>query len=210
MKTYTLRSSRACAIAQGGLSATMDTGLTALRDIHGLDPVPWWPLAPGWWYLLGLVALVALAIGIRYWLIYHGPWLGWRGDARRQLRSLKKAAQTEEPREVAGRLSELLRRIAMARTGRREAAGLTGDLWLHWLEEHDNTGFDWEQRAQVLLVAPYMPPAMAVKREELAELIHAAIRWIDASKPVSDKKSVLRRLQGLMASILPKDESARV
>ena len=46
-----------------------------------------------------------------------------RGDARRQLRSLKKALPTDDPREVAGKLSELLRRIAMARTRRREAAG---------------------------------------------------------------------------------------
>ena len=184
--------------------------MTALRDIHGLDMVPWWPLATGWWYVLGLVALVPLVIGIHYWLRYNGPFLGWRGDARRKLRLLNKALATANPREVAGRLSELLRRIAMARTGRREAAGLTGEMWLHWLEEHDNTGFNWEQRGQVLLVAPYMPPAMAVGREELSELIVAAIRWIDASEPAADKMSFLNRTKGFITGLLPKGESARV
>ena len=159
----------------------MDTGTAVLRDIHGLDAIPWWPLAPGWWYLAGLVGLLLLAIGIRYWLIYNAAWLGWRGDARRQLRDLKKALPDEDPHVVAGRLSELLRRIAMARSGRREAAGLTGDTWLHWLVEHDNSGFDWERHGQVLLTAPYMPPAMAVERDELASLIRAATSWIDAS-----------------------------
>ena len=62
----------------------------ALRDIHGLDSVSWLPLAPGWWYLLGLVLALLLLAGIRYWLIYNGPWLGWRGDARRQLRVLNR------------------------------------------------------------------------------------------------------------------------
>jgi len=184
--------------------------MTALRDIHGLDSVPWWPLAPGWWYVIGLVVFIVTGIGIRYLLIYYGPWLGWRGDARRQLRLLKKASLIDNPRDVAGRLSELLRRIAMARTGRREAAGLTGDLWLHWLVEHDNTGFDWEQRGQVLLVAPYMPPAMAVEREELSALINAAIHWIDASEPASDNKNFLERLKGFIAGVLPKGESAHV
>lgn len=156
----------------------------ALRDIHGLDPVSWFPLAPGWWYLLGLLAIALLLVGMRYWLLYNGPWVGWRGDARRRLRQLKKAlARGGEPRDIADQLSELLRRIAMARSGRREAAGLTGDSWLRWLQEHDSSGFDWATRGQVLLVAPYMPPAMAVQKEELGRLIRAAIHWVDAARP---------------------------
>lgn len=156
----------------------------ALRDIHGLDAVSWFPLAPGWGYLLALLAVGLLLVGMRYWLLYNGPWVGWRGDARRRLRQLKKAlARGGEPREIADQLSELLRRIAMARSGRREAAGLTGDSWLRWLQEHDSSGFDWSTRGQVLLVAPYMPPAMAVQKEELGRLIRAAMRWVDAARP---------------------------
>jgi hypothetical protein len=39
-----------------------------LRDIHGLDGVPWWPLAPGWWYVLAAIALVPVVIAMGYWL----------------------------------------------------------------------------------------------------------------------------------------------
>jgi hypothetical protein len=180
-----------------------------LRDIHGLDVVPWLPLAPGWWYIAGLVGLLLLSIGIRYWLIYNVGWLGWRGDARRRLRALKKALPSEDPHVVAGRLSELLRRIAMVRSGRREAAGLTGDTWLHWLMEHDNTGFDWERRGQVLLTAPYMPPAMPVERDDLAILIRAATRWIDASRPARQKTDVSQRIKGLLSGALGKVGATR-
>ncbi|MGB5717451.1 MAG: DUF4381 domain-containing protein [Gammaproteobacteria bacterium] len=179
----------------------MDTGATVLRDIHGLDAVPWWPLAPGWWYLAGLVCLLLLSIGIRYWLFYNAGWLGWRGDARRQLRKLKQSLATEDPHVVAGKLSELLRRIAMVRSGRQQAAGLTGDTWLQWLAEHDRTGFDWAQHGQVLLTAPYMPPAMTVERAELARLIRAATHWIDASRPAKRNVALSQRFRRLLAGI---------
>ena len=177
----------------------MEPGTLVLRDIHGLDAIPWWPLAPGWWYLLGLAGLLVLLALLREWMIYSGIWLGWRADARRQLRAmkkalrledqhlpaLKKALRTEDPRVLAGRLSELLRRIAMARSGRREAAGLTGDDWLQWLNANDSSRFDWEERGQMLLTAPYMPPAMEVQRKELAALISATGRLIDTKDPAS-------------------------
>jgi len=161
----------------------MDSVSDVLRDIHGLGSVSVFPLAPGWWYLLGLIAVVLLLLAIRNWLIYNGTWMGWRGDARRQLRHLKKTLAKGDARQIADQLSELLRRIAMARSGRREAAGLTGDAWLIWLHEHDTSGFDWETRGQVLLVAPYMPPSMGVQKNELVRLIRAAMRWVDESGP---------------------------
>ena len=73
----------------------MEAGTTVLRDIHGLDAIPWLPLAPGWWYLAGLVGLLLLLIATRYWLIYKTGWLGWRGDAYRQLRELKRPCQVK-------------------------------------------------------------------------------------------------------------------
>jgi len=165
----------------------MDATTAILRDIHDLDSVPWWPPAPGWWVVFGLVALLLLAAGLRYWIRYSGIMPGWRGDARRQLRALQKALRQEQPRDVAGRLSTLMRRIAMARSGRREAAGLSGDNWLNWLEENDSTGFSWTKRGHMLLEAPYMPPARAVERKEVARLVVAAKRWVDSATPASGK-----------------------
>jgi hypothetical protein len=92
----------------------------------------------------------------------------------------------------------------MARSGRREAAGITGDAWLIWLEEHDDSGFDWRTRGQVLLVAPYMPPAMTVQKDELRNLIRAATRWVDASRPVRRTQGVsLAGFRQMLRTLLP-------
>jgi len=43
----------------------MEPGTLVLRDIHGLDQVPLWPMAPGWWYLIGALGLLLLlALGL--------------------------------------------------------------------------------------------------------------------------------------------------
>ena len=161
---------------------------TALRDIHGLDAIPWLPLAPGWWFVIVTAGLLLLLFAALYWMPRHTVWFGWRADARRQLRLLKKALKTEDPQDIAGRLSELLRRIAVVHGGRQKTAGLTGEDWLQWLAASDNSGFDWEYHGQMLLTAPYMPPTMSVERRQLARLINAAGRWIIMSA-TSRKKS---------------------
>jgi hypothetical protein len=182
----------------------MDSFPDTLRDIHGLDGVPWWPPATGWWYVRAAVALVPVAIAMLYWLTYNGPWLGWRSDARRKLSALRRELPKGNPRDVAGRLSELLRRIAMARSGRRVAAGLTGENWLHWLAEMDSSGFEWEKRGQMLLKAPYMPPSMEVERREVAALIRAATRWIDATKPARNSMDLRTRARVVWTGLLGK------
>ena len=53
----------------------MEPGTIVLRDIHGLDTIPWWPLATGWWYVIAVAGLLLLGVVIRYWMIYTGVWL---------------------------------------------------------------------------------------------------------------------------------------
>jgi Domain of unknown function (DUF4381) len=168
----------------------MENGSTILRDIHDLDAIPWWPPAPGWWVLAGLLVLLLLAALLRYWLRYSGIMPGWRGDARRHLRALRRDLVKVEPREIAGRLSTLLRRIAMARGGRRQAAGLAGDVWLDWLEQHDTSGFRWTRHGRILLAAPYMPPQSAVARKEVARLVNAARKWVETVTPEDRKPGI--------------------
>lgn len=178
-----------------------------LRDIHDLDAIPWWPLATGWWWVIGLIVLVSLLAGVRYWIRYSGIIPGWRGDARRQLRELKKALHHDDPRDVAGRLSVLLRRIAMARSDRRQAAGLSGDRWLTWLEQNDSTGFSWTQAGRALLQAPYMPPDMSIQREEVMQLVVAATHWVDTT-PAIDGTAGLRWFEKIRIPRLRKADGA--
>ena len=149
-----------------------------LRDIRGLDAVPWWPPGPGWWLLA--VLCIALAITL-FHLARHlrrYPLGSWHRSAWRELHRLRKQAQAMPPEQLASALSELLRRIAIARVGREQAAALTGERWLAWLQEHDPAGFAWSEHGKPLLTLPYAPPdAQLAGREQLLDLVDATFAW---------------------------------
>jgi len=154
--------------------------VSRLRDIQGLDPVPWWPLAPGWWLLalLALMLLFALVTLVRNLRRY--PAGSWRRHAWKQLRSLRQAAYHMPAQQLAGELSELMRRIAIARLGRARAAGLSGERWLEWLQQHDPSGFAWSRHGRPLLTLPYAPPDDSQDNgKQLLPLIDAAFIWVD-------------------------------
>jgi len=152
-----------------------------LRDIRGLDSIPWWPPAVGWW-LLAFGLILTLWLLWRYWPGLRLPALvgvTWRWDAARQLRELRRRIGNQDTKLSAGELSELLRRIAMARHGRDACAGLTGTDWLDWLAEHDPKGFDWTDEGLLLLNLPYAPPgAGEAETKQLRRLVDAAQFWI--------------------------------
>ncbi len=164
--------------------------LRQLRDIHGIDPVGWWPPAIGWW-LLALGA--ATAVGLLFWLardLYRYPWGSWRRDARDRLIRLRRQLKTRPPRETAAELSELMRRIAMARFEREDCASLTGDDWLQWLERHDPIGFPWATHGRPMTRLPYAPGSGKTTDDNAARaglklLLDAALRWSAAK---ADKK----------------------
>ena len=104
--------------------------LSDLRDIHLPGAVTLWPLAPGWWLILG--GLLALALGVHLVL-------------RARRRSLKRAAVREldgieasfrnsgDVARLALSLATLLRRVAIARFPRRDVASLHGRDWSRFL-----------------------------------------------------------------------------
>ena len=111
----------------------MDPELIPLRDLHLPDMVGWWPLAPGWWFLI-----VLAAAGVLY-LLYK-QFLKWRWNAARRL-ALSELARLQQSYEqgtdaliLAKEVSELLRRSMLAYAPRGDVAGLTGAGWLEWLD----------------------------------------------------------------------------
>ncbi|MBT2970051.1 MAG: hypothetical protein B6D72_14905 [gamma proteobacterium symbiont of Ctena orbiculata] len=149
-----------------------------LRDIRGLDPAPWWPPAPGWWMVLLLLLLIGVLIwGVIRWRRLY-PLGRWQHDARRHLLALRRRIKREPAKQVAGELSELLRRIAIARCGRENTAALTDEAWLDWLQRNDSSGFRWREKGELLLVLPYAPPERSADKGDLATLIDAAIHWV--------------------------------
>lgn len=163
-----------------------------LRDIRGLDESGWWLPAPGWW-LLAAIMLVLLWLGWRWYRARAMRREHWRREAYQRLLELKRGRRELGAKAAAGQLSELLRRMALARCDRRDCAGLAGDRWLHWLHENDPRGFDWPRKGKLLKQLPYAPDDGDTDGRELRPLINAAIRWVVSEDPARRRRSGQRR-----------------
>ena len=143
-----------------------------LRDLHLPEMIAWWPLAPGWWVLIGLAIC-----GLSYLL-----WQAFRkfqnNAARRKalsrLRYLKSEySWTGDATSLGVRLSELLRRAMLAYAPRDEVAGLTGEDWLQWLDRGLAEKFFTEGPGQILESLPYRKPDTATSDVDIDALIDA-------------------------------------
>jgi len=144
----------------------MADSLAQLLDIEGVDSVGWWPLAVGWWFVLGV--LVVCVLGVVFFV------RRWRRLRRRW--QFEAGVALDEVVSVVG-LSELVRRVAMCRFSRAECAGLEGEVWLRWLAEHDPGGFDWVAEGRCLVEAPFAP-VCDVERDVVVRLVKAIRVWV--------------------------------
>jgi len=135
----------------------MDPSELPLRDLHLPDPVGWWPLAPGWWFL---IALAMAGIG---WLLLKA-WRRHQFNAPRRyaIRSLARVEADylthRNPVLLGQQLSELLRRGMLAYAPRHEVAGLTGESWLAWLDRGLPVPYFHTEGGKSLLQLPYRNP----------------------------------------------------
>ena len=150
--------------------------LSQLRDIRGLDPVSWWPPAPGWWIILGVLMAIAVFVLIRL-RRRRAKEPGWQSEALDIVKGLR-ANQDAGIKQRASALSALLRRIAIKRFGRDACAGLEGKSWLTWLSKNDPGGFSWDHEGLLLIEAPYLPEDSARPAQNWSELLDAAEKWI--------------------------------
>ena len=128
-----------------------------LRDLHLPEPVGWWPLAPGWWILLLLLAAL-VAYGLTRWYQHRQ-----RNAARRYaLRTLSRYEaeylEHRNPVVLGKQLSQLLRRGMLAYAERDEIAGLTGEDWLNWLDRGMPLPYFHTEGGKSLLQLPYRNP----------------------------------------------------
>jgi heme exporter protein D len=147
--------------------------LAELRDIHLPPEVSWWPLAYGWW-LVAISLLVLLAFVVR--------------GIRRRRRSVKRFALEELKQleegfrvhqnsvELAVGLSELLRRMALARFARADVASLFGKRWVHFLTEHADGKH--QEVFTLLESSPYAPAQYVQEKLNAQQAIAATKDWI--------------------------------
>ncbi|MCF7978601.1 MAG: DUF4381 domain-containing protein [Chromatiaceae bacterium] len=184
----------------------MNPDLRTLRDIHDALGNPWWPLAPGWWLLLGLT-IAAVALGWHYRrarpILPAIPLLrigDWRWDARRELQRLRRDSGRASLKARLAELSELLKRIAMARHGRSACAGLHGQAWLDWLSAHDPDGFNWRQHGQLIVSAPYAPDIAEQATKNTPGSSRDRGRDLLPEQPIANRQRAEQQLEQLIAA----------
>ena len=160
--------------APGSKAASAPVGGTAgeleLRDIHLPAQPHSWPPAPGWWLLLALIVATAAAVAV----------LGWRHwrRARRRRRILAEleriGAQRTGPPLVAG-VAALLKRTALMTHPDADAAALSGDAWLGFLDRTGGDGQFANGPGRVLAAGPYAPTTEGLDKQALLAL---ARRWL--------------------------------
>ncbi len=111
--------------------------LDRLNDIVIPQDVSWWPLAPGWYVLFGLLLIVA------GWLLWRAA-DKWRANAYRRM-ALRELATLKDAASIA----ELLRRTALVVIPRAEVASSTGKEWVDWLATQSPVTVSPEVRHQL-------------------------------------------------------------
>lgn len=146
-------------------------GKNLIELLDMLAPVPqppaisMMPQTPGW-LVLGL-GLAGLAL-----------WGAGHLRARHRANAYRRAALAELALagDDAARIASLLRRTALAGFPREQVAGLSGDIWLSFLDQsYGGKGFSGDT-GQVLLAAPYRANTSDPALADLAR------RWISTHR----------------------------
>ncbi len=154
------------------MAATIDP-LAELRPIHWPEAISWWPPAPGW-YLLLLLLLLALVTGLLLRKRHQKP--STRSEALALLRQL--AQHDGDDRAFLAELNQHLKRIALARFPRQQAAGLSGRSWLVFLDDSSGGDAFTTGPGQALGQAPYQ---RRVQLDDRSELLALCEQWVEAT-----------------------------
>ena len=140
--------------------------LSGLKDIRLPIEPSFWPLAKGWYLLFISIVILSILIFI-FWKIYQNKPLPY---ALRELNKIKK----ENSNQSLKQLSQLLKRVAMAKFGRDAIAPLHEDEWQEFLLASAPQTLDKEQ-AEQLAYAIYNPnPKIPDKK-----LFLSSQKWIE-------------------------------
>ena len=128
--------------------------LAELKDIHLPEITGWWPPAIGWWLLLvlSLVLLLLVLLAIRKRRERMAP---YRAAMKEFDRITVDYRTHNDSIKLSQQLSILLRRIAISIMPRSEVAGLTGEMWLEYLDKLSGKTILCSDTGRQLLQAPY-------------------------------------------------------
>ena len=153
------------------------TSLDSLHDIVAPAPVPFWPPAPGWWWVFAFLvagAVIGLGFVFVWWQRnrYRREALSeWRRCDALLISGARRA-------EAIASLATLMKRVALSKFPREQVASLTGGSWLEFLRYSGGA----EQAGEWLEQVSYDPRIAGGVDERKAKEISAQVEaWIRGS-----------------------------
>lgn len=147
--------------------------LEQLRDIQYPEPLSWWPLAPGWYILSGILVLITTLSCI--WILRYLRKLRTKKNILGNLDQIRNKIKKEpHSTRLWAELSSFLKRFALLIYPKQDIEGLHGEAWLQFLNTQGRTKEFTDGIGALIISAPYQskPPEQA---EALLELIE---RWV--------------------------------
>ena len=172
-----------------------------LADIHLPDTISYWPVAPGWWILLGLLLFILLSI-----VFFKLRKKSQSYKKAQRLKQLKNQASTELqnikagykehgiPQRTVKQLSIFLRRFVLSLYPREKVASLTDQQWLLQLDELSQSKQFSKHYADLLIHVPYQSENKMIDNRLLSGLFKASEQLIEnlahQDTPVQEKARV--------------------
>jgi len=143
-----------------------------LRDIHLPAAIHWWPLAFGWWIVVGLILLLILSFFL-FAKLFRPSQL--KKQAEQALNRIEQRLSANHSAiQCLADLSVLLRRLTLQQNS-SDLAGLAGREWLKQLDHSLKQPEFSEGIGKILLAGPYQKDA---KKEDVFQLIELCRKWI--------------------------------
>ena len=154
------------------------TSLDRLHDIVVPSLAPWWPPAPGWYWILGLVLVLVLILVLRFFLIWQQN--RYRREALAEF-AIHERALTDPGRraEAISAMAELLKRAALTAFPREQVASVTGPVWFAFLDQTGRTTAFSSESGATLERAAYDPRVVdTLTDKQLQEIITSVRQWL--------------------------------
>lgn len=145
-------------------------------ELTGPDASGFWPLAPGWYVILGLLGFglgfYIARLGLRYWRNCY------RRAALAEIDRAEKSSAASSER--LSPLPQILKRVALSTYPRQSVASLTGQAWLSFLDQHyAGPSFRSGLGEQLLTIAYRPTDAWPGDKDEVQALVNMVRLWIE-------------------------------
>ncbi|AEI35121.1 DUF4381 domain-containing protein [Francisella salina] len=148
--------------------------LAQLKDIYLPARVSqWWPLAYGWWLLLGLIVLAFIIFLII--LHFRKKRNSYKDSIVNDFRRTIEETQQNKPKEALQNISVYLKRVALQKFPNQEIKTLHGEQWLEFLDSKMKKQ-NFKNTKANMLANSYR--AVELDRQTLNEILTVAEQWL--------------------------------